>query len=249
MFWPRRYSDEEYYSGSAMTHQLFSGTCPVCGGIEFDTSSVLWVELIDTWQLTKDEVSYINRQQGFHCKQCHNNLRAMGLSAAMLREYRHGGTLMQFCESSTNDLRILEINTAGNLTKFLKKLHGHKLVEYPQFDMMNLDIESDSYDLVIHSDTLEHVPMPERGLSECLRVLRRDGKCIFTVPIVIDRFTRNRTGLTPSYHGQPGIFAHDQLVCSEFGADVWKTVVKAGFTSCEIYAFEYPSALAIIARK
>lgn len=232
-----------------MTQRNFSGACPVCGNIEFVTSSVLWAELIDAWQLTKDEVSYINRQQGFHCKQCQNNLRAMGLAAAFLREYRHVGTLTQFCESSTNDLRILELNKAGNLTSFLMKLPGHKLVEYPQFDMMNLDIESDSYDLVIHSDTLEHVPIPERGLSECLRVLRRDGKCIFTVPIIVDRFTRNRTGLAPSYHGQPGIAAHDQLVYSEFGADFWKTVLKAGFVSCQIYAFEYPSALAIIAKK
>lgn len=232
-----------------MIKKFFSGACPVCGCVEFVTSSVLWADLIDTWQLNKAEVNYIDRQQGFHCKQCHNNLRAMGLSAAILYEYKLHGTLTQFCESSSNDLRILEINTAGNLTKFLKKLHGHKLVEYPQFDMMNLDIESDSYDLVIHSDTLEHVPAPERGLSECLRVLRRDGKCIFTIPIVVDRFTRNRAGLAPSYHGKSGIPANDQLVYSEFGADFWKSILKAGFSSCEIYAFEYPSALAVIAKK
>jgi len=230
-----------------MTYE-FSGPCPVCGDVEFVETLVLWAELIDTWQLAMDEVRYINRQQGCHCKRCHNNLRAMGLSAAILREYNYNGTLTLFCESS-NDLKVLEINTAGNLTKFLSKLPGHKLVEYPQFDMMNLDIESDSYDLVIHSDTLEHVPMPERALSECLRVLRPDGICIFSVPIIVDRFTRNRTGLAPSYHGQSGIDAHDQLVYTEFGADCWTSVLKAGFVSCEIYAFEYPSALAIIAKK
>jgi len=231
-----------------MTYQ-FSGPCPVCGGFEFTENAVLWDDLIDKWQLAVDEIRYINRQQGFHCKQCHNNLRTMGLSAAILREYSYYGTLKQFCESSSIDLRILEINTAGNLTKFLMKLHGHKLVEYPEFDMMNLDIESDSYDLVIHSDTLEHVPMSDRGLSECLRVLRRDGKCIFTVPIIVDRMTRSRVGLAPSYHGQSGVPANDQLVYCEFGADFWKSVLNAGFISCEIYRFEYPSALVIIAKK
>lgn len=228
--------------------QLFSESCPVCGGIDFLDSSVLWAELINAWQLSENEVRYINRQQGFHCKQCQNNLRAMGLSAAILREFQFQGTLNKFCESSIK-VDILEINTAGNLTPFFKKLASHRLIEYPQFDMMNLDIESDSVDLVIHSDTLEHIPHPERALSECHRVLKNTGKCIFTVPIIVNRMTRSCAGLPPSYHGQSGVPADDQIVCTEFGADIWQTVLKAGFFSCEIFSFEYPSALVIIARK
>ena len=227
---------------------LFSGPCPVCGGKELLADPVLWPDLINAWQLSEDEIAYINRQQGLHCKSCHNNLRAMGLSTAILREIQFYGTLEHFCESFS-DIKILEINTAGNLTSFFKRLPSHKLIEYPQFDMLNLDIESESFDLVIHSDTLEHVPNPERALSECRRVLRSNGKCIFTVPIIVDRMTRSRVGLAPSYHGQSGVPADDQVVCSEFGADIWQTVLKAGFRSCEIFSFEYPAALVLIARK
>jgi hypothetical protein len=61
--------------------------------------------------------------------------------------------------------------------------------------------------------------------------------------------TRSRTGLAPSYHGQSGVPADDQVVCTEFGVDIWKTVLKAGFRSCEILSFEYPAALVLIARK
>lgn len=247
MFRSSWYPDEENYFGSSMT-RLFSCPCPVCGGEEFSEGSVLWPELINAWQLSEDEVAYINRQQGFHCKQCYNNLRAMGLSAAILREFRFHGTLDQFCESF-NNIKILEINTAGNLTSFFNKLSSHRLIEYPKFDMLNLDIESESVDLVVHSDTLEHVPYPERALSECRRVLRSNGKCIFTVPIIVDRMTRSRAGLAQSYHGQSGVPADDQVVCTEFGADIWQTVLKAGFCSCDIFSFEYPTALAIIARK
>lgn len=96
---------------------------------------------------------------------------------------------------------------------------------------------------------MEHVSNPERGLSECHRVLRENGKCIFTIPIIVDRMNRLRTGLLPSYHGQSGVPANDQEVCTEFGADAWATVLKAGFRSCEMYSFEYPAALAIRARK
>jgi len=226
----------------------FSNPCPVCGGEDFSESSVLWPELINSWLLSEDEVLYINRQQGFHCRQCGNNLRTMGLSAAILQEVGFQGTLNQFCESSST-IKILEINTAGNLAPFFRKLPSHLLIEYPQFDMQYLDIESESVDLVVHSDTLEHVPNPERGLSECRRVLRSNGKCIFTVPIIVDRLTRSRVGLAPSYHGQSGVPADDQVVYTEFGADVWVTILNAGFNSCEIFSFEYPSALTIIARK
>jgi 2-polyprenyl-3-methyl-5-hydroxy-6-metoxy-1,4-benzoquinol methylase len=92
-------------------------------------------------------------------------------STAILREIQFDGTLKQFWESF-DDIKILEINTAGNLTSFFNRLPSHKLIEYPQFDMLNLDIESESFDFVIHSDTLEHVSNPERVLSECRRVLR-----------------------------------------------------------------------------
>jgi ubiquinone/menaquinone biosynthesis C-methylase UbiE len=126
---------------------------------------------------------------------------------------------------------------------------NHRLIEYPEFDMQNLTIKNSGFDLVIHSDTLEHVPNPEKGLSECLRMLNPDGKCIFTVPIVVDRFTRTRVGLKPSYHGCSGIAADDQVVCTEFGSDFWKTAVKAGFSRCEIYVFEYPAAMALICKK
>jgi hypothetical protein len=61
--------------------------------------------------------------------------------------------------------------------------------------------------------------------------------------------TRSRDGLKPSYHGESGVNSADQVVCTEFGANVWEVVLKAGFTTCEIYAFEYPAALVIIARK
>lgn len=226
----------------------FNGPCPVCGGESFSEIAVLWAELINAWQLSEHEVSYINRQQGFYCNLCNNNLRAMSLSAAILKEFKFQGTLKQFCES-TSGVRTIEINTAGNLTPFLAKLPSHRLIEFPQFDMQNLDLDSESVDLIIHSDTLEHVPNPVRALSECRRVLRSNGKCIFTIPIIVDRLTRSRIGLAHSYHGQSNISADDQVVSTEFGADFWKTVLKAGFISCEIFSLEYPAALSIIARK
>lgn len=247
MFRSGGHSHEKYNFGCRMMYQ-FSGVCPVCNGKEFASDDVLWPELINAWQLSVNEVGYINRQQGFHCTTCFNNLRSMALGAAVLREYQYQGTLDNFCEIR-KELVVYEINRAGNLTSFLKKLPSHKLIEYPNFDMQDLKLESECADLIIHSDTLEHIPNPERALSECGRVLRRDGNCIFTVPIIVGRLSRFRAGLAPSHHGQPKIHANDQLVRTEFGADMWKFILEAGFSSCDIFSFEYPSALVLIARK
>lgn len=221
--------------------------CPICGSTSLTEATVLWPELIDSWQLSEYEVGYINRQQGYHCQSCFNNLRAMGLASAITRQYNFNGPFQSFCESDIS-LKVLEVNRAGSLTPFLSKLHGHRLIEYPEFDMMNLEIDSASYDLVIHSDTLEHIPHPDRALSECKRVLKPDGKCIFTIPIIVDRLTRSRVGLPDSFHGEANINATDQVVYSEFGADFWKCVFKAGFSACEILAHEYPASLTIVAK-
>ncbi|WP_212566880.1 class I SAM-dependent methyltransferase [Aromatoleum tolulyticum] len=172
----------------------------------------------------------------------------MALAAAILNAYGETGIFSDFC-SAVRPLRVLEINLAGNLTPFLSSINGHRLVQYPDFDMQDLDLPSDSFDLVVHSDTLEHVQNPTRGLSECYRVLRTGGHCIFTIPIVVDRMSRSREGLRPSYHGRSNVQESDQLVRTEFGADFWKFVILSGFRNCRIFSYEYPAAMAVIARK
>jgi SAM-dependent methyltransferase len=114
--------------------------------------------------------------------------------------------------------------------------------------MMALDIASGSYDMVIHSDSLEHVADPARGLAECRRVLAPDGRCLFTVPLLVSRLTRSREGLPRVYHGDPGTETDDQLVRTEFGADAWCFALAAGFGACEIVALEYPAAVTLVAR-
>lgn len=222
--------------------------CPVCGATEFLHKPVLWPVLINAWQLSKDEVAYIDRQQGFHCIECNSNLRSMGLAVAIIDALNFEGNFHELCISGI-PLCVLEINRAGSLTPYLERLTGHRLVEYPGFDMQDLTLPSGSYDLVIHSDTLEHIPNPVKGLAECHRVLKPGGSCIFTTPIIVDRLSRSRAGLPPSFHGSSVKQESDQMVHTEFGVDLWKFVINAGFRRCEIYSFEYPAALAVIARK
>ncbi|MGC6487093.1 MAG: class I SAM-dependent methyltransferase [Planctomycetota bacterium] len=230
----------------------FSGPCPVCGGERFAAVSVMFAELVDAWQLSTEEVAYIDRQQGYHCLDCRNNLRAMALGAAIARELAPDRdsprTLRELC-NATCPVRILEINGADSLTATLAACPGHRRVEYPEVDMQQMPFAASAWDLVVHSDTLEHVPDPVQGLAECRRILVDGGACLFTVPVIVGRPTRSRAGLPPSYHGAPGTSDADQLVHTEFGDDVWQWPLRAGFHSCEVFALEHPAALVMIARK
>ena len=223
--------------------------CHVCGSSEFSYTRVLWKELIEEWQLAEYEVDYINRQQGLPCKRCGSNLRSVALAKAITNSYHYEGILSEFIDTPrAKGLKLLEINPAGGLTSILMPLEGHKLVSYPDYDMTKLAIESASFDLVVHSDTLEHVEYPITALSECRRVLSSGGRCIFTVPVVVDRLTRSRAGLKPCYHGSQGETGSDFLVRTEFGSDVWKYVVEAGFQSSTFHCVDYPAGIAIEAR-
>jgi len=171
----------------------------------------------------------------------------MALALAICRSYGHRGTFTQFVKKfRTRRLRVLEMNEAGGLTQFLCKLPKHHLAKYPEVDMMHMPYLDRSYDLVVHSDTLEHVPQPIAALAECYRVLAPGGYCVFTIPLIVDRMTRSRAGLPLSYHGDSSQRAADLAVQTEYGCDAWKHLMLAGFQECGLITPEFPSALAFV---
>jgi len=221
--------------------------CPCCGSRELAFKKVLWDELVSAWGLSQYERDYIDRQQGVSCRACGCNLRSMALAVAICRCYGFSGTLLHFVEKRAHKgLRVLEINEAGGLTQFLSRLPKHYVGRYPELDMTSMQFAAGEFDLVVHSDTLEHVPDPVKGLTECLRVLARGGYCAFTIPLIVDRITSSRAGLAPSYHGTVNERGTDLAVQTEYGCDAWKHVILAGFRECRLVALEFPAALALI---
>lgn len=221
--------------------------CSCCGSKDLTFKKILWDELVQEWRISAWEREYIDRQQGLACRACGSNLRSMALAVAICRCYGYSGTLAQFvAEGRNHNLRVLEINEAGGLTQFLSRLPKHRIGKYPQLDMMRMPFGDGAYDLVVHSDTLEHVLHPVAALSECCRVLAPEGFCALTVPIIVDRMTTNRSGLPPSYHDTPMQRGADFTVQTEYGCDAWKHVVLAGFRECRVIALEFPSALALV---
>jgi SAM-dependent methyltransferase len=226
-------------------------TCSVCGGHSFVDNAVLWDELVSQWQLSPRERQYVDRQQGTHCVACGANLRSIALSDAIRAAIGTSLTLQEFTRSEVGSkpLSILEINEAGTLSPILRSLPGHLLAAYPDVDMHSMPYADDQFDLVVHSDTLEHVSHPVRALAECRRVTRPSGWLCFTIPTIVGRLTRTRAGLENSFHGSSAVTAADFLVRTEFGADMWLAVLEAGYSAVSINAVEFPAALALSAQK
>ena len=225
--------------------------CNICGNKKFVQQNVLWMQLISDWKLSDYELEYINKQQGCCCAACNSNIRSMALASAITNVCHFDGLFAGFVKKwKYRNFKILEINAAGNLHELLRLMKYHTFVEFPECDMLSMNkFNDDTFDFVIHSDTLEHVTDPVKGLRECCRVLKPNGHCIFTIPIIVDRLSRSRKGMPESYHGNTNIHSEDFVVHTEFGADAWKYVLEAGFKNVSIHALDYPAGLAIEAIK
>ena len=221
--------------------------CATCGHDGIVDVDVLSPALVAEWDLAPAEVAYVNRQQGRHCTRCRSTLRCMALATAILRFAGAPGTLADWVRTdAARALSVLEINEAGGVSAFLAQLPRREFALFPRVDMQALPHADGAFDLVVHSDTLEHVPDPVRGLAECRRVLREGGACVYTVPMIVGRLTRSRAGLPPSHHGTPADGA-GYLVHTEFGADAWRWPLAAGFAEVRAVAVEAPAAHAFTA--
>jgi SAM-dependent methyltransferase len=169
----------------------------------------------------------------------------------VIAAFRFAGSFKDFCRSyeGIRQLTVIEINAASNLSSFLRLLPKHELHCFPQLDMQQMSFPDSSIDVIIHSDTLEHVPDSKAALKECWRVLRPGGHLFYTVPIVIRRLTRTRHGLPPSYHGKPGVNRDDCVVQTEYGADFWCEIFEAGFREVSLTSLIFPASVAIHAIK
>lgn len=95
-----------------------------------------------------------------------------------------------------SDLTVYNTEASGPLHDYLSELPHYACSEYfgPRYmpgeivdsvrheDLTRMSFADDSFDVVISSDVLEHVPLPYQAHREIFRVLKPGGRHVFTVP-------------------------------------------------------------------
>jgi SAM-dependent methyltransferase len=106
-------------------------------------------------------------------------------------------------------------------------------------DVQRLTYADASFDVVTHTEVLEHVPDDARGFAELRRVLRPGGVMLFTVPMhggehTVERATLRGNDLVhllpPVYHTDPLRGHSGILAFRDYGKDILDRLGAAGFT-------------------
>lgn len=108
-------------------------------------------------------------------------------------------------------------------------------------DVRRLSYADETFDIVTHTEVLEHVPDDAKAFAEMHRVLRPNGTLLFTVPLsgaaTLERAQFRNAAIE---HLQPPVYHHDPLKSEsilafrDYGRDIVERLLAAGFANAWI---------------
>jgi SAM-dependent methyltransferase len=233
------------------------GRCAVCGHYApvLYYRRVVPPRLEQLWGLSPKLAEALARKESSLCGRCGAKLRARRLARVLIETFPAGGARSAaewVRRPEARQLRVAEINRIEGLHETLQALPnvassdfvpgtppGSVVAGVRSEDLMRLSYADASFDVVLTSETLEHVPDLDTALREIRRVLVPGGWHIFTVPVLphvartypratVDADGQIRHHDTPIHHpaGDSGY-----LVFTELGTDFPDYLTRAGFAS------------------
>lgn len=232
------------------------GQCPVCGGraLYRYRPGVIPAELRRRWDLSPRLAAAFAHKETDNCSRCGAKLRARRIAEVLLglvpTPTRPDSTAAWVRTPEARALRVAEFNRVEGLHDVLAQLPRFTATDYHDGaepgsvvagtrseDLTRLTFPDRSFDLVLTSETLEHVPDLPAALAEIRRVLAPGGRHVFTVPQrpdVATTFPRARLGpdgrrvdLAPPICHPDGDRGYP--VFTEFGLDLPDLMNAAGF--------------------
>lgn len=244
------------YAG-AIRHRRF-GRCSVCGrfGPRLYRRRVIPPKLEQLWGMSPAVAQAMAHKESDDCPFCGAKLRCRRLADVLLSTYPTDPPSRSLRDWVKRDairsLRVAEINRIDGLHEELRRLPRHEYSEHlPGVepgtivdgtrceDLTRLTYADGAFDLVLTSETLEHVPDPDAALREIHRVLAPGGLHVFTIPIlpvVARTFARARLRPDGSMEELARPISHPggdtgYPVFTEFGADFPAIADAQGFVT------------------
>jgi SAM-dependent methyltransferase len=233
--------------------------CNVCGRFRPMLYRRRWIprRLENLWGLTPSLAAALARKESCECAHCGAKLRGRRLAQVLLSLYPAGTpaaaaqALARWVDQpEIQALRVAEINRIDGLHQQLLRLPQFSCSDYEtgpnpgttgevarSEDLTRLSYRDRAFDLVLTSETLEHVPDLDSALREILRVLAPGGRHVFTVPVmpgVAESFARSIMLPDGSIQERAPRICHPggdwgYPVFTEFGADLPALLKRAGF--------------------
>lgn len=189
----------------------------------------------------------------FACPSCGATLRYREIAAAILTHFADGRDVFldRFVRSDAcQRLSVLEVAKRSPFVRRLQRLPSYTQC-YPDGaaaaggeeagvvcqDLERLTFHDRSFDLIVSSDVMKHVPDPRRAIAEISRVLKPGGAHIFSIPlrwpIEPSSTVRARLGEDGIEHLHEPVYHRSgsdepSLVFTDFGADLLEWHREAG---------------------
>ncbi|AOY77791.1 class I SAM-dependent methyltransferase [Clostridium formicaceticum] len=185
------------------------------------------------------------------CSSCGARLRNSDLARVLIDEIAYPSSSLKDCFHTFKEMRILEAQASGPIHEAFKQLPGYVCFEYfdgvkpGEFvdgilcnDLEHLTFDDNSFDMIITQDVMEHVINPDKAFAEISRVLKKNGRHIFTIPFHEGRSTIFRSELPQIHHGDP-LRSSGALVNIDWGDDIGAFIDKHGMKTTSVIAHRF----------
>lgn len=229
---------------AALAGQRLSGTCTICGTV------------------VKFEPFSENLRESGACPRCRSSNRQRQMAWMLRREFGlaasgplifPAGVSIYNTEANGSLHERLRVHSQYQCSEYWgdKAEYGETVDGTRNEDLKELSFAAASFDVVLSSDVLEHMPQPYQAHREIHRVLKPGGRHIFTVPygeamirddvrasLVDGKLVHHHEAL---YHGDPVRPGEGILVWTIFGLEMLVRLSEIGFET-ELWRLQEPEA-------
>ena len=131
---------------------------------------------------------------------------------------------------------VTGVDVSASAIGTAKQCYDRKNLEFLETNGQSLPFDSDSYDIIVSCQVIEHIVDYEAFLGEIKRVLKPDGIVIFTTPNALIRL-------------DPGMKPWNEFHVREFSAGELERFLGRHFARVKVYGLEAEEPLARIERE